>query len=166
MMLLGLTPNLPPATRHFWTWIYRLTPHPPTPFYFCLGASCEDLGGLLRSSVASSGPVGLLRGQLGIFGVDDSNFRFVVSLMGFSVDSLGALMGRRGCLLDGRGAVLGRLGVSWVVSRDLRNVRGARVITEWPSAHPAIVPGLWVRGLLSVRWDLVVGLSGASWRQF
>ena len=42
--------------------------------------------------------------------------------------------------------------------------------TKWPSAHPATVPGLWVRGLLNVRWDLVVGLSGgrfgASWGLF
>ena len=36
----------------------------------------------------------------------------------------------------------------------------------WPSAHPATVPALWVRGLLSVRWDRVVGLSAASGRQF
>ena len=38
--------------------------------------------------------------------------------------------------------------------------------SSWPSAHPATVPGLWVRGLLYVRWGLVGGLSGASWRQF
>ena len=37
---------------------------------------------------------------------------------------------------------------------------------SWPSAYPATVPGLWVKGLSSVRWDLVVGLSGASWKQF
>ena len=39
-------------------------------------------------------------------------------------------------------------------------------ISYWPSAHPATVPGWWVRGLLSVRWDLVVGLSGAFGRHF
>ena len=39
-------------------------------------------------------------------------------------------------------------------------------VIYWPSAHPATVPGWWVRGLLSVRWDLVVGLSGASWSKF
>ena len=37
---------------------------------------------------------------------------------------------------------------------------------HWPSAYPATVPGWWVRGLLSVRWDLVARLSGASGRQF
>ena len=36
----------------------------------------------------------------------------------------------------------------------------------WPSAHPATVPGWWVRGLMDVGCDLVVGLSGASGRQF
>ena len=40
------------------------------------------------------------------------------------------------------------------------------VCIYWPSAPPSAVPGLWVRSLLSARWDLVVGLSGASWRQF
>ena len=39
-------------------------------------------------------------------------------------------------------------------------------VIYWPSAHPATVPGWWVRGLLSVRWDLVVGISGASWNKF
>ena len=38
--------------------------------------------------------------------------------------------------------------------------------THWPSAHPATVPGLWVRGLLGVYLNLVVGLSEAFWRQF
>ena len=39
-----------------------------------------------------------------------------------------------------------------------------------PSAHSATVPGLWRRGLFSVRWELVVRLPGllgvrfeASW---
>ena len=37
----------------------------------------------------------------------------------------------------------------------------------WPSAHPATVPGLWVRALLSVSWDLVVGLPlGGSFEAF
>ena len=36
----------------------------------------------------------------------------------------------------------------------------------WPSAHPATVHGLWFRGLLDVRWDLVRSLSGAFPRQF
>ena len=34
-----------------------------------------------------------------------------------------------------------------------------------PEARPATVPGLWLRCLLDVRWDIVGGLSGASWRQ-
>ena len=36
---------------------------------------------------------------------------------------------------------------------------------ERTAAYAATVPGLWARGLPSVRWDLVVGLFGAFWRQ-
>ena len=52
--------------------------------------------------------------------------------------------------------VAGLVGSLWMAS-------GSRL---GPSAHPATVPGLWLRGLLSVRWDLVVRLSGASGQQF
>ena len=54
-------------------------------------------------------------------------------------------------------------------SADPQKERERATIVEviyWPSAHPATVPGWWVRGLLSVRWDRVVGLSAASGRQF
>ena len=38
----------------------------------------------------------------------------------------------------------------------------ARYTIYWPSAHPATVPEVWVRGLMDIGWDLAVGLSGAS----
>ena len=38
------------------------------------------------------------------------------------------------------------------------------LVLNW-KREPATVPR-WVRGLLRVRWDLAVGLLGASWRQF
>eukprot|EP00959_Pyramimonas_sp_CCMP1952_P422194 8844238-Pyramimonas_sp.AAC.1 len=41
-----------------------------------------------------------------------------------------------------------------------------RRTVEWPSAYPATVPGWWVRDLVDSGWDLVVGFSGASVRQF
>ena len=52
--------------------------------------------------------------------------------------------------------VAGLLGGLWMASRSRLG----------PSAHPATVPGLWLRGLLSFRGDLVVRLSVASGQQF
>ena len=56
-------------------------------------------------------------------------------------------------LMEGLAGLLGSL---WMAS-------GSRLV---PSAHPATVPGLWLRGLLSFRGDLVVRLSVASGQQF
>eukprot|EP00959_Pyramimonas_sp_CCMP1952_P312294 6536499-Pyramimonas_sp.AAC.1 len=35
-------------------------------------------------------------------------------------------------------------------------------LADWLSVHPATVPGLWIRGLLMARRDVVGGLRGAS----
>ena len=58
---------------------------------------------------------------------------------------------------------LGLSGTLWGLPGGYRGLRQGYIY--WPSAHPATVPGLWARGLLSIRWDLVVGPSGASWKQ-
>ena len=60
------------------------------------------------------------------------------------------------------GVPSGPVGPSWGLMEGLAGHRESRL---GPSAHPATVPGLWLRGLLSVRWDLVVSLSGASSKQ-
>ena len=59
---------------------------------------------------------------------------------------------------------LGLSGTLWGLPGGYRGLRQGYIY--WPSAHPATVPGLWVRGILNMRWDLAVGPSVASWKQF
>ena len=55
---------------------------------------------------------------------------------------------------------LGLSGTLWGLPGGYRGLRQGYIY--WPSAHPATVPGLWIRALRHASWGLFGALSGAS----